>query len=264
MALVQGLVDKWNYLLESGDVRSNQLPFIQSPLVPLVAIVLYLAMIALGPRIMEKRVAWKLKEVLIGYNLFCVLLSLWMMYEFIACSFFKPGFNLVYEKFDETDTSDMTMRMVWAHWVYFASKIIEFMDTFFFIVRKKDNQLSFLHVYHHVSMVLLQWGMVKFVPGAASYLGPIANSFIHAVMYGYYLLSAFGPHMQKFLWWKKYLTRMQMTQFIVVFLYCTSLINQDLSGPARFFSWAKWIYMITLFGCFNHFYQNAYKKKKAE
>ena len=29
-------------------------------------------------------------------------------------------------------------------------------------------------------------------------------------MYGYYGLAAIGPHMQKYLWWKKYLTMIQL------------------------------------------------------
>lgn len=36
------------------------------------------------------------------------------------------------------------------------------------------------------------------------------NSFIHVIMYFYYFLAALGPQMQPYLWWKKYLTRMQM------------------------------------------------------
>ena len=36
------------------------------------------------------------------------------------------------------------------------------------------------------------------------------NSFIHVVMYTYYLLSALGPRVRKYLWWKKYLTAMQL------------------------------------------------------
>lgn len=36
------------------------------------------------------------------------------------------------------------------------------------------------------------------------------NSFIHVVMYSYYFLSLLGPSVQKYLWWKKYLTRMQL------------------------------------------------------
>jgi len=252
----------WNNLINSGDKRANELPLIRDPTIAICATIAYLVMVKIGPRLMEKREAWELRKILIAYNFGCVVLSVWMMWEFFAGSFLNPHFNLVYEDFVETDTSYMAMRLVNAHWWYFFSKLIEFLDTFFFIVRKKNNQISFLHVYHHASMVLITWAMVKFTPGAATYLGPLCNSFIHAVMYTYYMLSAFGPHMQKYLWWKRYLTRMQLTQFIIVFLYCTSLISLNLKPVFRFFAWLKWVYMITLFILFGNFYIKAYKKAK--
>lgn len=36
------------------------------------------------------------------------------------------------------------------------------------------------------------------------------NSFVHIVMYFYYMVAAMGPQYQKFIWWKKYLTTFQM------------------------------------------------------
>ena len=36
------------------------------------------------------------------------------------------------------------------------------------------------------------------------------NSGIHVIMYTYYFLSAFGPAVRKYLWWKKYLTMLQL------------------------------------------------------
>ena len=38
------------------------------------------------------------------------------------------------------------------------------------------------------------------------------NCYVHIVMYTYYLLAAMGPKMQPYLWWKKYMTVMQLTQ----------------------------------------------------
>lgn len=42
----------------------------------------------------------------------------------------------------------------------------------------------------------------------------VINSFVHIVMYSYYLLSAFGPEVQKYLWWKKHITNMQMVNIL--------------------------------------------------
>lgn len=54
-----------------------------------------------------------------------------------------------------------------ALWWYYFSKLLEFCDTFFFILRKKNNQLTFLHTYHHSTMFGLWWIGVKWVPGGS-------------------------------------------------------------------------------------------------
>lgn len=38
-------------------------------------------------------------------------------------------------------------------------------------------------------------------------------------MYGYYGLAAIGPHMQPYLWWKRYITQFQIVQFVLLFAY---------------------------------------------
>lgn len=52
-----------------------------------------------------------------------------------------------------------------AIWWYYFSKLLEFMDTIFFVLRKKNGQISFLHVYHHATMFPIWWIGVKWVPG---------------------------------------------------------------------------------------------------
>lgn len=59
-------------------------------------------------------------------------------------------------------------QIVGAVWWYYFSKVLEFTDTFFFILRKKDNQLTFLHVYHHSTMFSFWWIGVKWVPSGSS------------------------------------------------------------------------------------------------
>lgn len=45
-------------------------------------------------------------------------------------------------------------------------------------------------------------------------LAGIINSFVHIIMYTYYLLAALLPHHQyhRYLWWKKYITTLQMVR----------------------------------------------------
>ena len=41
-------------------------------------------------------------------------------------------------------------------YVFYISKVLDFMDTVFIILEKKWKQLSFLHVYHHTSIFLVR------------------------------------------------------------------------------------------------------------
>ena len=44
------------------------------------------------------------------------------------------------------------------------------------------------------------------------------NSFVHVIMYTYYGFSIMGPEFQsKWLWWKKYLTQMQLVNKKIYF-----------------------------------------------
>jgi len=257
----EGVVSYWNQLVTSGDSRSNQLPLIRDPTVVICAAVAYLVMVIGGPRFMKERNPLQLRQVLIVYNFASVIFSMWMMWEFFACSFLNPSFNVFCQDIDETDNSPQTLRLVNVHWWYFISKFAEFLDTAFFVLRKKDKQISFLHVYHHVSMLALQWCLVKFVPGGVSYFGPLLNCFIHTLMYAYYMLSAFGPHMQKYLWWKKYLTRMQMVQFVMIFFY---LVNALREGCRYWdaYNILHLFYMMSLLWLFGSFYLRAFAAKK--
>jgi len=58
-----------------------------------------------------------------------------------------------------------SLQIAAALWWYYVSKGIEYLDTVFFILRKKFNQISFLHVYHHFTMFTLWWIGIKWVAG---------------------------------------------------------------------------------------------------
>jgi hypothetical protein len=65
--------------------------------------------------------------------------------------------------------------------------------------------LVWMMLYIYMWIVCSPW----FLGGHSTFFGFI-NTFVHIVMYTYYLLAALGPHYQKYLWWKKYLTTFQM------------------------------------------------------
>ena len=50
-------------------------------------------------------------------------------------------------------------------WWFYISKVLELFDTLFFILRKKNSQVTSLHVYHHGTMIWNWWVAVKYVAG---------------------------------------------------------------------------------------------------
>lgn len=263
--ILQALQNIHSFFRDGADPRTDTMFLVHEPLVILGLIVAYLAIVIKGPQFMAKREGYSLRSALIVYNFCLVALSGWMFYEFFVTTIMNPAYNFWCTPVDPKDTSPMQMRQLNVSWWYFFSKIIEFMDTFFFILRKKDRQITFLHVFHHTSILALEWTVTKWSPGALGCFAGMLNCFIHVLMYGYYLLAAFGPHMQKYLWWKRYITRMQILQFMVVFLHTSYALKLD-CGFSRKLLWLLWSYMLTLFMLFSHFYTQAYKKaeKKAE
>lgn len=155
---------------------------------------------------MRDRKPFKLERTLLVYNFFQVALSVWMVYEGVVIwQYYSWRCQPV--DWSRTPKGYREARVVYA---YYLAKITELLDTIFFVLRKNDRQVTFLHVYHHTVMPMISWGTSKYYPGGhGTFIGWI-NSFVHIIMYSYYFLSAFGPQMQKYLWWKKYITNLQM------------------------------------------------------
>lgn len=95
-------------------------------------------------------------------------------------------------------------------------KIVDLVETGVFVLRKKHNQLSFLHLYHHISSVLVAYFCVKYTPGGMMSLQGVVNGSVHVIMYTYYLLSSLGPSAQTMLGSiKRYITTIQIVSTLL-------------------------------------------------
>ena len=65
--------------------------------------------------------------------------------------------------------------MARAVWIYYMAKIIELLDTVFFVLRKKYSQVSFLHLYHHTLMPVCSFVGVKYLAGEFDDLTQLKN-----------------------------------------------------------------------------------------
>merc|ERR1712088_187615 len=117
--------------------------------------------------------------------------------------------------YSESPVARRALNLAW--WYYF-SKFIDLFDSVFFVLKMKFAHLSPLHVIHHSTLPFLCWWGPRFVGGGQSGFGPFLNSGVHTLMYLYYLLAACGPALKPYLWWKKYLTTIQLVQFVILFM----------------------------------------------
>lgn len=255
---VNDTVEFYKWGLTIADKRVENWPMMSSPFPTLAISCLYLLFLWAGPRYMQDRQPYTLRKTLIVYNFSMVVLNFYIAKELLLGSRAARYSYLCQPVNYSNDVNEV--RIASALWWYYISKGVEFLDTVFFILRKKFNQVSFLHVYHHCTMFILWWIGIKWVPGGQSFFGATINSSIHVLMYGYYGLAALGPQMQKYLWWKKYLTIIQMIQFHVTIGHAGHSLYTGCPFPA-WMQWALIGYAVTFIILFANFYYHAYRRK---
>ena len=214
--------------------------------------------IEFGPRVLKGR-TFPVHYPVIAYNFALVLLNMYIVAELLLTT---SHYRWRCQPVDySTDAGALrTAKAVW--WVY-ISKLVEMLDTFFFIAKGNYRQLSFLHVYHHSTIFILWWLGVKYVPGGNCVPGGILNSFIHVVMYFYYFLSSFGPRFKKYLWWKKYLTGLQLVQFAACLIQACVAYHDGCAWPEWMYWWFIG-YQFSFLVLFGNFYMVNYTKKNNE
>jgi len=125
--------------------------------------------------------------------------------------------------------------IAFASYFNYLLKYYELLDTLFLVLKKKD--LEFLHVYHHALTLMLCQIQLK---GHTSiqWIPITLNLFVHVLMYYYYAATSIG----KQVWWKKYLTALQIYQFVIDIIFCWgALILLKVFGVFCYGTiWAAW------------------------
>lgn len=250
----------YNHTFENSDPRVTDWPLMQSPWPTLVICLSYVYIVKFaGPSLMKNRQPLDIRWLMVTYNFGMVILSFLVFYWFGIYGWFSK-YSWTCQPVDYSRSPE-AMAMASVCWWFYVSKFIEFIDTIFFVMRKKHSQVSTLHVTHHGIMPMSIWWGLKFTPGGHSTFFAFINSFVHVLMYTYYGLAAIGPHMSKYLWWKKYMTTIQMVQFIFIFAHSFQLLFVDCNYP-RGFMWWIGFHAVLFWFLFVDFYKNAYRKKQ--
>ncbi|XP_078461476.1 very long chain fatty acid elongase 4-like, partial [Lampetra fluviatilis] len=115
----------------------------------------------------------------------------------------------------------------------------------------------------HSSMIINWWLGVKYVPGGQAFFIGIVNSFVHVFMYTYYGLSVLGPAVQKYLWWKSYLTILQLVKFVAIALHTSYNLFTDCDFSDGF-NTVVFFYIVTLIILFLNLHVQTYRRDKAK
>lgn len=124
------------------------------------------------------------------------------------------------------------------------------------LARRKPEQVTFLHAYHHGTMFVIWWIGAKFVAGGQSISPIIVNSFVHIIMYTYYLLAALGISV----WWKRYITQLQLAQFWTMVMCPIISLYVECDFPVWMHA-ALIAYMFSMIALFWNFYRTTYTAK---
>ncbi|XP_034177859.1 very long chain fatty acid elongase 7 [Osmia lignaria lignaria] len=260
-----GPLETYRYLMEHvADPRVADWLLMGTPF-PLLAIVsLYLVIVLrLGPLYMRNRKPYNLNKVMIFYNIFMAIAS-GCVFHGLLTSGYTTKYSLGCEPHIVSHDPESYRMAKWV-WRVVLLKVFELSDTFIFILRKKYNQASFLHIYHHTSTVLLSWIACKFVPGGMWTFTIMLNCIVHVIMYTYYLLACLGPEMQKRIApLKQYITGLQMVQFIIMICHTIQTLLPSCEPNRKPVAYLYMSQILIIFYMFCDYYKKSYFRKKAD
>lgn len=119
-----------------------------------------------GPKFMEKRKPYNVTVMVRIYNVYqvisCVNCVVW-------CHLLGFTFDRLFkcERFDYFNDSEKLLIKVGV-WLFLSLRTSELVETIFFVLRKKQNQASFLHIFHHIGSVFFTWLFIA--SGAGKFL----------------------------------------------------------------------------------------------
>lgn len=164
MQVLNMIGNTYERLMSQADPRVADWPLMSGPLPTMVICLCYVLTVkVIGPRFMKNRQPFDMRYAMIAYNFLMVLVSSTIVYLFSVHAWFND-YSFRCQPVDYTN-SPQAMMVLKTSYLYFLVKFVEFIDTAFFVLRKKQSHISTLHVIHHGILPFSVWWGMKFVPG---------------------------------------------------------------------------------------------------
>lgn len=273
--------DRWKFLeemdrgLETGVLLRSPMPILGFT----VGYVLFVCFI--GPFMMRNREPFQLKSLIRFYNLLMVFLAgilFLRLYDAMGSLGAMVDCKKVFNVRDESGTKVYQM----ANFIL-SVRLSEYLDTIFFTLRKKPNQITFLHVFHHAFVPMYAYWVLRTAPLRFNVYILLINSLVHVLMYFYYYLATFQQSrdpsnkgkekkpgfvmliVQKLLMFKKYMTQLQILQFVTLGLYAIwAAVQPNQCGVPWTYIIANFLLAFGFLSMFLHFYLKMYKAAAAK
>lgn len=243
------------------DPRVSHYPLVGSLWSVAAVIILYLAFVLhFGPKWMAHRRPFKLKFVMQLYNVIQVVANSLVFIYGVFHTVFNPDYNFVCQPVDHENTTPKMMGLIYASYGYYMLKYLDLLDTVFIVLRKKNSQVSFLHVYHHAGMIFGVSIFMTFLAGSHCTMLGLINLLVHAVMYAYYFASSLGA-VKHLLWWKRHITQLQLLQFGYLTLHFLLVLVHNPCNFTVFIAFIGFSQNIFMFAMFFDFYYKTYIRK---
>lgn len=282
----QGRENGWRFLDKLELHEAGRAGFlIRSPTPVLVVTCAYILFVCfIGPRYMKNREPYQLKTIIRFYNLAMVFLAGVLVTKLYTAIDTFDSFWKCEKVFNLKDSSASLVYQM-ADLILMV-RISEYLDTIFFTLRKKYNQITFLHVFHHAFVPMYAYWILRTAPARFNIFIIFINSFIHILMYFYYFLATFQERpvastsskiqerppknrrfimfvINKLLMFKKYMTQLQILQFFLLAFYVlfTSLRTNQCGVPGTYVV-SNMLLAATFIGLFVHFYLVAYRSAR--
>ncbi|XP_039483226.1 elongation of very long chain fatty acids protein 7 [Drosophila santomea] len=170
-----------------------------------------------GPHFMEWRKPYELKRLILVHNFIQVVSCIYVIKEVLLIT--DNTIYFFWKCRDVGSSPELVRRYYNLAYFLFWLKISELIETVIFVLRKKQNQVSRLHLFHHFSTVTLVYILINLNEnGSAAYFCVFLNSIVHVIMYSYYFVAAVADKnlVRALTPVKKCITVTQMTQFALI------------------------------------------------
>ncbi|CAG2111880.1 unnamed protein product [Medioppia subpectinata] len=190
------IADKMNYILsqywiDETDERLKGYPLISGgPEHILTIMLLWLLFVTkLGPKLMKNREPFVLREILMIYNFILVVINVYYIYASLKWLEFgrKSWDPKLPEEWSEKAIAEIPEKAIYAF-----TKLFDLCDTVFFVLRKKSNQITFLHVYHHFMVYAtysVTMGDMSAYPVGVKWLGALQPFIFFYMFFKFYIKS---------------------------------------------------------------------------